>query len=81
MIDEYSRVTVQHFKDSPCVIAYNIWDEPHMEGFSLLAGAGRGGSDEPDFTRWFQEWGLKKYGSAAAWYAQWNAPLLHKKVA
>jgi hypothetical protein len=81
LIDEYSKATVQHFKDSPCVIAYNIWDEPHMEGFSLLAGAGRGGGDEADFTRWFEEWGLKKYGSPSAWYAQWNAPLLNQEYA
>lgn len=33
LIDYYSTATVQHFKDVPCVIAYNLWDEPHMEGF------------------------------------------------
>ncbi len=74
LIDYYSKVTVQHFKDSPCVVAYNIWDEPHMEGFSL---SGLRGRDDSHFDRWFKEWGLKKYGSAAAWYAQWNDVLLN----
>ena len=59
LIDEYSTLTVQHFKDSPSVIAYNIWDEPHMEGFPLSTGEGSGGGD-PHFNKWFEEWGLKK---------------------
>ena len=78
LIDYYSKITVQHFKDSPCVIAYNIWDEPHMEGFSMTAG-GAGGRDDAHFAHWFEEWGLKKYGSPAAWYAQWNDPLLNQE--
>jgi beta-galactosidase len=77
LIDEYSVITVQHFKDVPSVIAYNIWDEPHMEGFPF-GGEGRGGGD-PFFSKWFEEWGLKKYGSAGAWYLQWNAPLLNQE--
>jgi hypothetical protein len=81
LIDEYSILTVQHFKDSPAVIAYNIWDEPHMEGFSLSAGERREGSDDTHFDRWFEEWGLKKYGTSAAWYLQWNAPLLNQEYA
>ncbi len=81
LVDYYSKLTVQHFKDSPCVIAYNIWDEPHMQGFSLSAGEGAGGHDETHYSRWFEEWGLKKYGSSAAWYAQWNAPLLNQEYA
>jgi hypothetical protein len=79
LIDYYSILTVQHFKDSPTVIAYNIWDEPHMYGFSLSASGGRG--DDPYFDRWFEEWGLKKYGSRAVWYAQWNDPLLNQEYA
>jgi len=80
LIDYYSKITVQHFKDSPCVIAYNIWDEPHMEGFSMSAGGpGGGGRDDAHFVRWFEDWGLKKYGSPAAWYAQWNDPLLNQE--
>ena len=78
LIDEYSKITVQHFKDSPSVIAYNIWDEPHMEGFALTGGA-REHADDPHFDEWFKEWGLKKYGSAGAWYLQWNAPLLNQE--
>ena len=81
LIDDYSIITVQHFKDSPSVIAYNIWDEPHMEGFSLSAGERRGGGGDPHFDRWFEEWGLKKYGSPAAWYLQWNDPLLNQEYA
>ncbi len=81
LIDYYSIATVRHFKDSSCVIAYNIWDEPHMDGFSLSAGGRRGGGDDLHFDRWFEEWGLKKYGSPAAWYAQWNAPLLNQEYA
>ncbi|MGO8789083.1 MAG: beta-galactosidase trimerization domain-containing protein [Terriglobia bacterium] len=80
LIDEYSTLTVQHFKDSPSVIAYNIWDEPHMEGFPLSTGEGSGGGD-PHFNKWFEEWGLKKYGSPAAWYLQWNAQLLNQEYA
>ncbi|MGA3167421.1 MAG: beta-galactosidase trimerization domain-containing protein [Terriglobia bacterium] len=81
LIDDYSIITVQHFKDSPSVIAYNIWDEPHMEGFSLSAGERRGGGGDPHFDRWFEEWGLKKYGSPSAWYLQWNDPLLNQEYA
>ncbi len=76
LIDHYSKATVQHFKDSPCVVAYNIWDEPHMEGFSL---SGLRGRDDPHFDHWFEEWGLKKYGGPAAWYAQWNDVLLNQE--
>jgi len=79
LIDDYSLITVQHFKDSPSVIAYNIWDEPHMEGFSLAGGGRREGGDDPHFDRWFEEWGLKKYGSSAAWYLQWNDQLLNQE--
>jgi len=74
LIDDYSKATVLHFKDCPAVIAYNIWDEPHMAGFSMSGER----SDAP-FTRWFEGWGLRKYGSAAAWYAQWNDPLLNQE--
>jgi beta-galactosidase GanA len=81
LIDYYSKLTVEHFKSSPSVIAYNIWDEPHMEGFSLSASGGRGGRDEAHFSHWFEEWGLKKYGSAAAWFAQWDDPLLNQEYA
>jgi hypothetical protein len=85
LIDDYSVLTVQHFKDSPAVIAYNIWDEPHMEGFSLPAGGRRGGGGDPHsdkwFDKWFEEWGLKKYGSPAAWYLQWNDQLLNQEYA
>jgi beta-galactosidase len=81
LIDYYSKLTVQHFKDSPSVIAYNLWDEPHMEGFSLSAGGRQGGNGDSHFSRWFEEWGLEKYGSAAAWYAQWNEPLLNQEYA
>jgi beta-galactosidase len=81
LIDDYSILTVQHFKDSPSVIAYNIWDEPHMVGFSLSAGERQTGGDDPDFDRWFEEWGLEKYGSPAAWYLQWNDPLLNQEYA
>jgi beta-galactosidase GanA len=81
LIDDYSIATVQHFKDSPSVIAYNIWDEPHMEGFSLSAGGRRGGGGDPHFDRWFEEWGLEKYGSPAAWYLQWNDQLLNQEYA
>ena len=64
LIDGYSVITVQHFKDSPSVIAYNIWDEPHMEGFSILGRrTASWEGDDPHFDRWFEEWGLKKYGS------------------
>jgi len=79
LIDYYAKATVLHFKDSPCVIAYNIWDEPHMAGFSQSGGGGRGGRDETHFSHWFEEWGLKKYGSPAAWYAQWNDVLLNQE--
>jgi len=78
LIDYYSKITVQHFKHSPCVIAYNIWDEPHMGGFSMTAGEA-GGCDEAHFAHWFEDWGLKKYGSPAAWYAPWNGPLLNQE--
>ena len=81
LIDYYSNITVEHFKDSPNVIAYNIWDEPHMGGFTLSVGEGREAHDDPHFSRWFQEWGLKKYGSAAAWFAQWDDPLLNQEYA
>jgi beta-galactosidase GanA len=81
LVDYYSKITVEHFKNSPSVIAYNIWDEPHMSGFSMSAGGGRGGGGDQYFTRWFQEWGLQKYGSPAAWYAQWNEPLLNQEYA
>lgn len=85
LIDDYSVLTVQHFKDSPAVIAYNIWDEPHMEGFSLPAGGRRGGGGDPHsdkwFEEWFEEWGLEKYGSPAAWYFQWNDQLLNQEYA
>ena len=74
LIDYYSKITVKHFKDSPVVIAYNIWDEPHMPGFSMSSGH----TDAP-FARWFEAWGLEKYGSAAAWFAQWNDPLLNQE--
>ena len=67
------------------MIAYNIWDEPHMEGFSLSATTPQGDSktftDAPSFDLWFKQWGLNKYGSAAAWYAQWNDPLLNQQYA
>ena len=79
LIDEYSKATVEHFKDSPPVIAYNIWDEPHMVGFSMTAGEEWNGSDEEHFSHWFEQWGLEKYGSPAAWYAQWNDPLLNQE--
>jgi len=79
LIDYYSKATVMHFKDEPSVIAYNIWDEPHMEGFSMTAGVGRGGRDEAHFDHWFEQWGLDKYGSPAAWYAQWNDVLLNQE--
>jgi hypothetical protein len=81
LIDDYSILTVQHFKDSPSVIAYNIWDEPHLEGFSLTAGERQTPGGDPDFDRWFEEWGLKKYGSSGAWYLQWNDPLLNQEYA
>jgi len=57
LIDEYSRITVEHFKDAPSVIAYNIWDEPNMEGFSL--GGLRGGDSDPHFEHWFEQWWLE----------------------
>ena len=80
LIDYYAKATVLHFKDSPCVIAYNVWDEPHMAGFSMSAGGdGAGARDDAHFDRWFEEWGLKKYGSPAAWYAQWNDVLLNQE--
>ncbi len=63
------------------MIAYNIWDEPHMEGFSLSAGERRRGGGDPHFDRWFEEWGLEKYGSPAAWYLQWNDQLLNQEYA
>jgi len=81
LIDDYSTLTVQHFKDSPSVIAYNIWDEPHMEGFSLSAGEHQRGGGDPHFDRWFEKWGLEKYGSASAWYLQWNDQLLNQEYA
>jgi hypothetical protein len=80
LIDYYAKATVLHFKDSPSVIAYNVWDEPHMEGFSMSAGGGgEGGPEDAHFDRWFEDWGLKKYGSPAAWYAQWNDVLLNQE--
>jgi beta-galactosidase len=85
LIDDYSILSVQHFKDYPSVIAYNIWDEPHMEGFSLSATTPQGDSknftDAASFDLWFKQWGMNKYGSAAAWYAQWNDPLLNQQYA
>lgn len=75
LMDYYAKAMVEHFKDVPCVVAYNIWDEPHMAGFSLEAG----GQDDPHFDHWFEQWGLNKYGSAAAWYAQWNGVLLNQE--
>jgi beta-galactosidase len=81
LIDYYSKITVEHFKDSPSVIAYNIWDEPHMGGFSLSVGEDREAHDDAHFSRWFEEWGLKKYGSPAAWFAQWDDPLLNQEYA
>jgi len=81
LIDEYSTITVRHFKDSPPVIAYNIWDEPHMEGALSSSEGPAAGHSDPHFDRWFEEWGLKKYGSAAAWYEQWNDPLLNQEYA
>jgi hypothetical protein len=81
LIDDYSILTVQHFKNSPSVIAYNIWDEPHMEGFSLAAGEHQRGGGDPHFDRWFERWGLEKYGSPTAWYLQWNDPLLNQEYA
>jgi hypothetical protein len=77
LIDYYAKATVQHFKDVPCVIAYNIWDEPHMEGFSLSTDPGH--ADNPKFDHWFEEWGVNKYGSAANWYAQWNDVALNQE--
>jgi beta-galactosidase GanA len=79
LIDYYAKANVLHFKDSPCVIAYNIWDEPHMSGFSQSAGGGRGGRDEAHFSHWFEKWGLEKYGSPGAWHAQWNDVLLNQE--
>lgn len=76
LIDYYAKAVVQHFKNFPCVIAYNIWVEPHMIGFPPSDG---GGHDNPHFDRWFKEWGLKKYGSAAAWYAQWNDVMFNRE--
>ena len=81
LIDYYSKITVEHFKNSPSVIAYNIWDEPHMGGFSLSVGEGREAHDDKHFSHWFEEWGLKKYGSPAAWFAQWDDPLLNQEYA
>ena len=81
LIDEYSTITVKHFKDSPAVIAYNIWDEPHMEGFSFVDATSQGREDDPYFSRWFAEWGRKKYGNDGAWFAQWNDPLLNREYA
>ena len=66
VIDYYVSAAVRHFKDYPCVIAYNIWPEPHL--FGILEP----GSHDPHYEQWFAEWELKKYGSVAAWYAQWN---------
>jgi beta-galactosidase len=77
LIDYYVAATIRHFKDSPCVIAYNVWDEPHMAGFAM--GSDAGVVDDPHFDRWYEQWGLEKYGSAAAWYAQWNDVLLNQE--
>jgi beta-galactosidase GanA len=79
LIDHYSRITVERFRNHPSVIAYNIWDEPHMLGFTLQVGQGGAAKadDNPPFDRWFEKWGLKKYGSAAAWFSQWNDVLLN----
>src|ERR1039458_2950041 len=56
-----------------------------MEGFSLTATSPQGDSknptDAPSFDLWFSGWGMNKYGSAAAWYAQWNDPLLNQQYA
>jgi beta-galactosidase len=81
LIDYYSKITVEHFKDSSNVIAYNVWDEPHMGGFTLSVGEGREAHDDVHFSHWFQEWGLRKYRSPAAWFAQWDDPLLNQEYA
>lgn len=69
LVDRYLETAVKHFRQHPCVVAYNVWDEPHMAGFSRNEDAG---VENPHFNAWFKEWALKKYGSLAAWYAQWN---------
>ena len=66
VIDYYVSAAVRHFKDHPCVIAYNIWPEPHL--FGILPPGGH----DPYYEKWFADWEMKKYGSVAAWYAQWN---------
>lgn len=66
VIDYYVSAAVRHFKDHPCVVAYNIWPEPHL--FGILEP----GAHDPHYEQWFAEWEMKKYGSVAAWYAQWN---------
>jgi beta-galactosidase GanA len=66
VIDYYIAAAVRHFKDHPCVIAYNIWPEPHL--FGILGPE----AHDPHYEQWFAEWEMKKYGSVAAWYAQWN---------
>jgi beta-galactosidase GanA len=66
VLDYYVSAAVRHLKDHPCVIAYNIWPEPHL--FGILPPGGH----DPHYEKWFADWELKKYGSVAAWYAQWN---------
>ena len=41
--------------------------------------AGGSGRDDAHFSTGLKQWGLKKYGSPAAWYAQWNDPLLNQE--
>jgi hypothetical protein len=62
LVDSYMTLTVRHFKDHPALVAWNIWDEASF----------RPSSPDPHAQRWFEEWGRKKYGSTAAWFAQWN---------
>lgn len=62
LADYYVAATVQHLKDDPSLVAWNVWDEAQF-GTSL---------NDPHADQWFEEWGMKKYGNADAWYAQWN---------
>ncbi len=62
LADYYVAATVRHLKDDPTLVAWNVWDEANF-GTSM---------NDPHADQWFEEWGMKKYGSTDAWYAQWN---------
>ncbi len=62
LVDSYVASTARHLRDDPSLVAWNVWVEASFES-SL---------HDPHTDKWFEEWGMKKYGSADAWYAQWN---------